>query len=121
VIGNDAVLTLSGQAGNFELNVMLPVIAHNLLQSIHLLGHAVTVFGEKCVKGISANPEKCTSNLEKSLALATALVPAIGYDRAAALAREAYETGKTVREAALEARVLPAEEINKIMDAIVGD
>jgi fumarate hydratase class II len=120
VIGNDAVITFSGQSGNFELNVMLPLMAYNLLQSIHLLSRAVTVFGEKCIKGISANIEKCTSNLEQSLALVTALVPAIGYDKAAALAKEAYESGKTVREAACKARILPEREINKILDEIVG-
>jgi fumarate hydratase class II len=120
VIGNDAVITFSGQAGNFELNVMLPLMAYNLLQSIHLLSRAVMVFGEKCIKGISANIEKCTSNLEQSLALVTALVPAIGYDKAAALAKEAYETGKTVREVACKARVLPEREVNKILDEIVG-
>ena len=120
VIGNDTVITFSGQAGNFELNVMLPVIAMNLLQSIHLLEGVITVFGEKCIKGISANLEKCTSNLEQSLALVTAFVPAIGYDKAAALAKEAYERGKTVREVACKARILPEREINKILDEIVG-
>jgi fumarate hydratase class II len=120
VIGNDAVITFSGQAGNFELNVMLPVIAMNLFQSMHLLEGAITVFGEKCIKGISANIEKCTSNLEQSLALVTAFVPAIGYDKAAALAKEGYETGKTVREVACKARVLPEREVNKILDEILG-
>ena len=120
VIGNDAVITFSGQTGNFELNVTLPVIAYNLLQSIHLLDRAATAFEAKCVKGISANMEKCTSNLEQSLALATAFVPIIGYDRAAALAKEAYETGKTVRETALKSQVLPVKEVNRILDEIVG-
>jgi fumarate hydratase class II len=120
VIGNDTTITLSGQAGNFELNVMLPVIALNLLQSIDLLEGAITSFGQKCIKGISANFEKCTSNLEQSLALVTALVPAIGYDKAAALAKEAYEKGKTVREVVKRAGFLPETEINKILDEIVG-
>ncbi|MBW1766550.1 MAG: class II fumarate hydratase [Deltaproteobacteria bacterium] len=120
VIGNDTVITFSGQTGNFELNVTLPVIAYNLLQSIHLLDRAITAFEEKCVKGISANLEKCTSNLEQSLALATAFVPVIGYDRAAALAEEAYETGKTVREVALRSGVLPVKEVNRILDEVVG-
>ena len=118
VMGNDTVITYSGQAGNFELNVMLPVIAHNLLQSCHLLGKAIAVLGEKCVNGISANIEKCTSNLEQSLALATAFAPAIGYDKAAALAKEAFETGKTVREVARQRRVLPLEEIDRLLDEI---
>jgi len=119
VIGNDAAITFSGQAGNFELNVMLPLMAYNLLQSIQLLSRAVTVFGEKCIKGITANIKKCTSNLEKSLALVTAFVPTIGYDKAAALAKEAYESGKTVREVALKAKILPEREINRILDGII--
>ncbi|UCF57307.1 MAG: class II fumarate hydratase [Deltaproteobacteria bacterium] len=119
VIGNDAAITFSGQAGNFELNVMLPVIAHNLLQSIDLLASATTALAEKCVDGIAANKERCASNLEQSLALATRLVPAVGYDKAAAVAKEAYEKKKTVREVALKNKVLPEEEINELLDEMV--
>jgi len=119
VIGNDATITLAGQAGNFELNVMLPVMGYNLLQSIHLLGSGLTVFAEKCIRGISARREKCAADLEKSLALATGFVPAMGYDRAAALAREAYERGKTIRDVALENKVLPEEEIHRIFDEMM--
>ena len=119
VIGNDAAITFSGQAGNFELNVMLPVIAHNLLQSIDLLASATTALAEKCVDGIAANKERCASNLEQSLALATRLVPVLGYDKAAALAKEAYEKKKTVREVALKNKVLPEEEINRLLDEMV--
>lgn len=120
VIGNDAAITQGGQAGNFELNVMLPLMAYSLIQSIQLLAGAVRTFGEKCIRGIEANEEKGASNLEESLALATAFVPAIGYDRAASLAKEAYEKKKTIREVALEKRVLSEEEIRKILDEIVG-
>jgi fumarate hydratase class II len=119
VIGNDAVITFSGQRGNFELNVMLPVIAHNLLQSIHLLEEAITALAEKCIKGISANQARIASNLEQSLALATPFVPVIGYDETAALAKEAYETGKTIREVALKRKILPEKEINRILDEMV--
>ena len=119
VIGNDAAITFSGQGGNFELNTMLPVIAYNLLQSIHLLSSATAALAEKCVDGISANRERCASNLEQSLALATGLVPAIGYDRAAAIAKEAYEKKKTVREVALEKQVLPEDELNRLLDEMV--
>jgi len=119
VMGNDTVITLSGQAGNFELNVMLPVMAYNLLQSIHLLDQAIIAFGEKCIKDISANIQKCTSNIEQSLALVTALVPALGYDKAADIAKEAFETGKTIREVALEKGVMPAKRINEILDGII--
>ena len=87
VIGNDATITIAAQSGNFELNVMMPVIAYNLLQSIELLAAAAAVFAEKCVKGISADREACAAFIERSLALATGLVPRIGYDRAAAVAK----------------------------------
>ena len=120
VIGNDAAITLGGQAGNFELNVMLPLLAYNLIQSIQLLAAAARALAEKCIRGIEANRERCTSSLEQSLALATAFVPAIGYDRAAALAREAFEKNKTIREVALEKRVLPEKEIHKLLNRIVG-
>jgi fumarate hydratase class II len=116
VIGNDAAITFSGQGGNFELNVMLPVIAYNLLQSINLLDSATTAFAEKCINGISADKEKCFSNLEQSLALSTLLVPVIGYDKAAAIAKEAHEKKKTVREVALKNQVLPEKELNKLFD-----
>ncbi len=119
VMGNDTTVAFSGQAGNFELNVTLPLIAYNLLQSIHLLSSAAEALGEKCVAGISANREKCESYLETSLALCTALVPKIGYDKAATLAKEAYEKGKTVREAALEMGVLPEGELNQLLDDMV--
>jgi len=118
VIGNDITVTMAGQAGVFELNVMLPVIAYNLLQSIGLLDNAITVFTEKCITGITPNIEKCSSNLEQSLALATALVPVIGYDKAADIAEKAHKTGKTIRETAIESRVLPEGEINRILDKI---
>jgi fumarate hydratase class II len=121
VIGHDSAITLGGQSGNFELNVMLPVIAYDLLQSIKWLGEAASVLAEKCVKGITANVDRCASYLEQSLALATPLVPFIGYDRAASLAKKAFETGKTIREAALEEQVLPQEEIHSILDKVVSE
>jgi len=119
VIGNDASITVSGQAGNFELIVMLPVIAHNLLQSIDLLSAASIVLAEKSVNGVTANREKCTANLEQSLALCTGLVPVIGYDKAAAIAKEAYREGKTVREVASSHGVLPEKELNKLLDEMI--
>lgn len=119
VIGNDSVITFSAQMGNFELNVMLPVIAYNLLQSIHLLDGAVTGLTEKCVNEIKANRDKCSYYLEQSLALCTALVPSIGYDKAAEIAKEAYKSGKTVREVAIERHILPEEDLNNIFDNII--
>ncbi len=116
VMGNDTTIMLGGQSGNFELNVMLPVIAYNLLQSVHLLSSAAGVFAEKCISGIAANREICEANIEKSLAMVTGLVPHIGYDRAAAIAKTAYETGKTVREVAMEEKVLPEETLNRVLE-----
>jgi fumarate hydratase class II len=107
VIGNDATIVLGGQSGNFELNVALPVIAYNLLQSVHLLSTAAWVFSQKCIQGIRANREACRGYIEKSLALATALVPHIGYDRAVTIAQKAYETGETIPEVARREKVLP--------------
>jgi len=118
VIGNDAAITAGCQGGFFELNTMLPLIAHNLLQSIGLLASAATLFAEKCIDGISVNAEKCASTIEQSLALATYLVPLIGYDRAAEIAKEAYRTGKTVREVALGREEFPAEEVEKALNKI---
>ncbi|MBW1841820.1 MAG: class II fumarate hydratase [Deltaproteobacteria bacterium] len=118
VMGNDTTIMLAGQSGNFELNVMLPVIAYNLLQSIDLIASAAETFSEKCISGITANPEKCASFIEKSLALATYLVPHVGYDRATSIAAKAHETGKTIREIVLEEKILPEDELNKILPSL---
>jgi fumarate hydratase class II len=116
VIGNDTTIMLGGQAGNFELNVMLPVIAYNLLQSITLLASASEVFAEKCLSGVLANREKCAAYIEQSLALATSLVPHIGYDRAADIAKKAHETGKTIWEIARKEDVLPESVLARIFN-----
>ena len=115
VIGNDTTIMLGTQSGNFELNVMLPLIAYNLLQSVTLIARATELFANKCISGISANALKCHSNIEKSIALATLLVPYIGYDKAAVLAKKAHETGKTVREIALEDKLLSEEILNRLL------
>ena len=116
VIGNDATIAIGGMSGNFELNVMMPVMAHNLLQSISLLTNASLLFAQKCVRGLKADGERCREMIEKSLAMVTALSPHIGYDAAAKIAREAYESGKTIRQVALGKKVLPAEKLEKILD-----
>jgi fumarate hydratase class II len=116
VIGNDAAVTIGGQAGNFELNVMMPVMAHNVLESIRLLASAAANFTSRCVAGIQADEQRCNEMIEKSLAMCTALAPAIGYDRAAAIAKESYKTGKTVREIAAETKVLSTKQLNEILD-----
>jgi fumarate hydratase class II len=116
VIGNDAAITLGGASGNFELNVMMPVIAYNLIQSIHLLANAVHNFAERCVEGLEADRERCEEMIEKSLALATALTPRIGYDEAARLSKRAYDQRKTIRQVAMEEARFSKEEINRLLD-----
>jgi fumarate hydratase class II len=116
VMGNDLVIALAGMGGYFELNLMMPVMAHNLLQSIQLLTKASSIFTRKCILGLKADQARCQEMIEKSLAMVTALSPHIGHDRAAEIAREAYQTGKTVREIALQRRVLPIKELEKILD-----
>jgi fumarate hydratase, class II len=107
VIGNDATITFCGQGGHFQLNAMMPVMAYNLLQSISLLSASAAAFAEKCIAGIQPNPAVCRANVEKSLYMATVLAPIIGYDRAAAIAKKAYETGKSIREVADRETDLP--------------
>ena len=116
VIGNDLTVTVAGMSGNFELNVMMPVMAYNLLQSIRLLTNGVKVFTEKCLTGLKADEERCREMIEKSLAMVTVLSPRIGHDPAAEIAKEAYRTGKTVREVAREKGVLPPKELAKVLD-----
>lgn len=116
VIGNDAVITLSGLSGNFELNVMMPVMAHNFLASVELLTNGVNVFADKCLIGITANEERCGHLVEKSLAMVTALNPYIGYDKAAEIAKEAYQTGKSLRDVILEKDVMPADKLDDVLD-----
>jgi fumarate hydratase class II len=118
VIGNDTCITWAGANGNFELNVMMPVMAHNLLESIRLLANVVDVFCEKCVHGIVANKERCRELIELSMAMATSLAPKIGYDRAAEIAKESAKTGRTVREIAREKKVLPEKELEHALDPI---
>ena len=115
VMGNHTAITLAGQSGNFELNVTLPLMAHNILQSIHLLSGAAQLLADKCVQDLTADAARCEGNIEKSLALVTAFVPHIGYDRSADLAKKAYATGKTVREVAIADKVLPEEQIAELL------
>ncbi|HSH45529.1 MAG TPA: class II fumarate hydratase [Longimicrobiales bacterium] len=117
VMGNHTTITVGGTGGYFELNVMMPVMAHALLQSIGLVANASRVLAEKCVDGIVANEERITELLEGNLSLGTALAPHIGYDAAAALSKEAFRTNRTVREVAREQKVLPEDELEKVLDA----
>ncbi|MBI2499992.1 MAG: class II fumarate hydratase [Deltaproteobacteria bacterium] len=116
VQGNDLAVQLGAQHGNFELNVMMPLIAGNLFESIELLTTASVMLAEKCVDGIMANQERCEELLEKSLMLVTNLNPVIGYDKAAQLAKKAYKANKTIRELLLAEKILSEAEINKHLD-----
>jgi fumarate hydratase class II len=117
VAGNHQTITIAGMSGGFELNVMMPVIAWNLLQSIAILANASALLADRCVAGIAANRERCAELVELSLALVTALAPRIGYDAAAAIAKEAVATGKTVRRICEEKKVLPPDELARLLDA----
>jgi fumarate hydratase class II len=118
VIGNDATIAWGGAMGStFELNVMMPVIAYNVLQSIELLSRAARVFADRCVAGLEANAERCESLVEQSLAMCTSLAPLIGYDKAADAAKESFKTGKTIRQIASEKKLLPEAELKKALDA----
>jgi fumarate hydratase, class II len=116
VVGNDATVALGGMSGNFELNVMMPVMTHNLLQSIELLSNAVNLFTDRCLQGLEANRERCEALVEESLAMCTALAPVIGYDRAAEIAKSAHASGRTVRAVALEMGVMPEAELTRLLD-----
>lgn len=116
VVGNDLVVTLGGSLGVLELNVMLPVMARNLLESIGLLSSAAALLTDRCVSGITPNRKRCEELIEQSLAMVTPLAVRIGYDKAAELAHEAYHSGKTIRAILLERKILPPEEIGKILD-----
>ena len=118
VMGNDMAVTLACRESYFELNVAMPLMAHNLLESVRLLASAARVFADRCVVGIEANEERCRELIEGSLAMCTSLAPKIGYDKAAAIAKEAFATGKTVRQVAKEMKVLPEEELDKTLDAM---
>jgi fumarate hydratase, class II len=116
VFGNETVVSLAGAAGTFELNTMMPVLAYNLLQPIELLSTASRVFAERCVRGLEADEERCQSNVERSLAMGTALAPAIGYDQAVNIVKAAAESSRTVREVALEMSGLDKAALDKLLD-----
>ena len=115
VMGNDLTITLAAQGGNFELNVMMPVMAYNLLQSISILSIGAHSLSEKCIEGITADQEKCNSYVDKSLALVTYLVPQLGYDKSAAISKKAHATGKRIADVVLEEGVLTQEELDKLI------
>jgi fumarate hydratase, class II len=117
VVGNDATIGWGGAAGNFELNVMIPVMAYNVLHSVGILAAGCRLFASRCVEGLEPNEARCAALIEQSLAMVTGLNEAIGYDAAAAIAKESVKTGKTVRELCIEKNGLPKAELARRLDA----
>lgn len=117
VMGNDTCITVSGAAGgNFQLNIMMPVMAHTALESIHLLASGVEAFIDFCIDGMEANEQACEASVEQSLSMCTSLNPLIGYEMAAKLAKEAFASGQTIRELCLEKGILPEETLTEALD-----
>ena len=116
VMGYDNAIALAAQAGQLELNVMMPLIAYNLIHSIEILGNTIAALTERCIKGITANSDRCLAYAEGSLALVTALNPHIGYLNAAAVAKESLETGKSLRQIVLEHKMMSEEELAQVLD-----
>jgi len=118
VIGNDATITIGGQAGNFQLNVMLPVIAHNLLQSIAILASSSRLLADSAISGFSVNTDAINSALERNPILVTALNPVIGYEVGAATAKQAYREGRPIRDVAKETSGLSDEDLERLLDPL---
>ena len=116
VIGNDLTITIAGQSGNFQLNVMMPVMAHNIMESIEILSTSTKAFAVDCIKEIKADKQKCENYIDDSLAMCTSLAPIIGYNNAAEIAKKAYATGKTVRQIVNENKILSKEKSDKILN-----
>ncbi len=116
VIGNDAAIAVCGSLGQLELNIMMPVIAYDLLQSIEILANGSRVLSEKCVLGITADRERCYSYADRSLMVVTAITPHIGYDNAAKVAKKAVADNKSVRQVILEEKILPKEKLDEVLD-----
>jgi aspartate ammonia-lyase len=115
VVGNDLTICMASEAGQFELNVMEPVIVFNLLQSIRIMTNVFTVFREHCLRGITANKERLEAYVNNSVGVITAINPHVGYEIAASIAKEAIESNRPVREIVLERGVLTANELNRIL------
>jgi len=116
IIGNDQTIAFASSSGNFELNTMLPIMAHNILESINLLGSSLNIFEEKLIRDLTPNTKKLANNVQKNSILVTALVPQIGYDKAAEVAKEAMKLNKTIKDVLLEKRLLSEEEIDNLLD-----
>jgi len=118
VMGNDTTIAHATQASQLELNVMMPVVAYNLLFSIEILSNATNAFNNRCLKGIKANIRRCKEFADATLAIATALNPAIGYTSAAKIAKEAYRTGRTVKDVVIKKGILKEDEASKLLDPL---
>lgn len=116
VIGNDTAVTVAGMSSNFELNVMMPMMAFTLLESIRLLTNVSQIFATKCIDGIEADKKECEGKIETSLMLCTALVPVLGYDKSAELAKQAYKEGKTIRQVVLEEGLVDEKKLSQILN-----
>jgi fumarate hydratase class II len=117
VIGNDGVISLAGAAGGqFQLNIMMPVMGQTTLESIHLLSNGIDAFIEFCAAGLEANASQCAAAVEQSLSMVTSLNPLIGYDMASKLAKEAFASGKTIRQLCEEKQILPADVLQRALD-----
>src|SRR5206468_4306706 len=118
VMGNDTAVAFGGAAGNLELNVMLPVIARNLLESIRLLASVSRTFADKCIAGIEANEERCKQYAESSPSIGTSLNPYIGYEKAAEVIKESTKTGRSIREIVLERGWMTDAELDRALDTL---
>lgn len=117
VIGNDTCITLSGASGgNFQLNIMMPVMAHTALESIDLMARGIDAFIEFCIDGLEANEQACEASVEQSLSMSTSLNPLIGYEQASKLVKEAFASGKTIRELAKEKQILDDDVLAAALD-----
>ena len=117
VLGNDQTVTMGGAAGGqFQLNIMMPIMGHATLESVRLLASVTEAFDDFCARDMEANEEACTAAVEQSLSMVTSLNPLIGYEKAAQLAKEAFATGKTIRELCLEKDILPEDTLREALD-----
>jgi fumarate hydratase class II len=117
VIGNDATVTMSGATGgNFQLNIMMPVMGQTTLESIQLLSHGTRAFIEFCMEGLEANPDACEASVEQSLSMVTSLNPLIGYEKAAKIAKDAFASGKTIRELCIQEKLLAEDVLKAALD-----
>ena len=116
VLGNDTTVALAAQAGQLELNVMMPIIAHDLLEELTVFRNALAAFAEKCVRGIKADPERCREYADKSLSLITALNPHVGYARAAEIAKEMLRSKRGAREVTRELGLMNETELDRVLD-----